>query len=454
MQVTESVAAGLKRELKIVVGQGELGERFNSRLNSVKDNIQLKGFRKGKVPTTHIKKVYGRSIMAEVVQAALDETSRKAIEDRKERAAYQPKIDLTEDKDEIEKIIAGQADLAYTLVFEVLPEIKLADFATFALERAVVDVSDDAVSEGVQGIAKRATTYEIEDGRAAEQGDEVKIDFVGRVDGVEFPGGKGEDMALVIGNGGFIPGFEDGLKGAKAGNTRDVTATFPEQYPEASLAGKTAVFETKVRSVAKPKSPAIDDEFAKSFGFEDLAKLRDYVRGQIQGEYENLTRTKLKREILDLLDKSHSIELPQLLVDNEFNGIWEQITEGLKRAEKTFESEGKTEDQARDEYRKLAERRVRLGLVIGEIGQQAKVQVSQDELRKALIDEARRYPGQERMVYEFYEKNSGALNNLRAPIFEDKVIDHIVSIAKPVEKKVTRDELLKAATESDEQGGG
>jgi trigger factor len=214
------------------------------------------------------------------------------------------------------------------------------------------------------------------------------------------------------------------------------------------------VFETKVRSVAKPNSPAIDDEFAKSFGFEDLAKLRDYVRGQIQGEYENLTRTKLKREILDLLDKSHSIELPQLLVDNEFNGIWEQITEGLKRAEKTFESEGKTEDQARDEYRKLAERRVRLGLVIGEIGQQAKVQVSQDELRKALIDEARRYPGQERMVYEFYEKNSGALNNLRAPIFEDKVIDHIVSIAKPVEKKVTRDELLKAATESDEQGGG
>ncbi len=453
MQVTESVAAGLKRELKIVVGQGELGERFNSRLNSVKDNIQLKGFRKGKVPTTHIKKVYGRSIMAEVVQAALDETSRKAIEDRKERPAYQPKIDLTEDKDEIEKIIAGQADLAYTLVFEVLPEIKLADFATFALERAVVDVSDGAVSEGVQGIAKRATTYEIEDGRAAEQGDEVKIDFVGRVDGVEFPGGKGEDMALVIGNGGFIPGFEDGLKGAKAGDTRDVTATFPEQYPEVSLAGKTAVFETKVRSVAKPKSPAIDDEFAKSFGFEDLAKLRDYVRGQIQGEYENLTRTKLKREILDLLDKSHSIELPQLLVDNEFNGIWEQITEGLKRAEKTFESEGKTEDQARDEYRKLAERRVRLGLVIGEIGQQAKVQVSQDELRKALIDEARRYPGQERMVYEFYEKNSGALNNLRAPIFEDKVIDHIVSIAKPVEKKVTRDELLKAATESDEQGG-
>ena len=223
---------------------------------------------------------------------------------------------------------------------------------------------------------------------------------------------------------------------------------------EQSLAGKTAVFATTVRSVGKPKTPAIDEEFAKSFGFESVEKLRDFVRGQIQSEYDNLARLKLKREILDALDKGHTIDLPEMLVSNEFDGVWGQVTEGLKRAEKTFESEGKTEEQARAEYRAIAERRVRLGLVIGEIGQQNKIQVSQDELRRALIEEARRYPGQERMVYEFYEKNPNALNNLRAPLFEDKVIDHITSVAKPTEKRMTRDELLKVARESDEQEGG
>lgn len=453
MQVTEAVASGLKRELKVVIAQGELGERFDKRLNSVKDTIQLKGFRKGKVPATHLKKVYGRSIMAEVLQQTLDETSRQALEDRKERPAYQPKIDLTEDKDEIEKIISGEGDLAYTMTFEVLPEIKLADFSSFKLERAVVEVAPEAIDGSIANIAKSNTTYEPDPARAAAEGDQVTIDFIGRVDGVEFPGGKGEGMTLVIGAGGFIPGFEDGIKGAKAGEKRNVSATFPEGYPEASLAGKTAVFETTVTAVAAPKASAIDDEWAKSLGFDDLGKLRDVVRAQIQEQYTQLSRAKLKREILDALDKGHTIDLPQGLVDDEFNGVWQQVTEGLKRAEKTFESEGKTEEQAREEYRKIAERRVRLGLVIGEIGQQNKIQVTQDELRRALIEEARRYPGQERMVYEFYEKNPGALNNLRAPIFEDKVVDLVASIAKPVDKPMTREELVKAVETDDTAGG-
>jgi trigger factor len=452
MQVTEAVSSGLKRELQVVIPKGDIDGKFNDRVNSLRGTMQLPGFRKGKVPSTHIKKVYGRSIMAEVLQEALNETSQKAITERNERPAMQPKIDMTEDKDEIEKVFAGQSDLAYKMSFEVLPQIALMDFATLKLEKDIVAVADDEIDKGVKELAERGTKFEIEDGRVAGDGDQVTIDFVGKIDGEAFDGGTGTDMPVVLGRGGFIPGFEDGLKGAKAGDQRAINATFPEAYPEKKLAGKTATFDTVVKSVGKSIVPAVDDELAKSLGLEDLARLRDVIKTQIQGQYDQLSRTKLKRELLDQLDKAHAFDLPQALVDNEFDGIWKQVTDGLERAKKTFADEGKTEEGAKDEYRKIAERRVRLGLVIGEVGDKNKIQVGQDELRRSLMEQVRRFPGQEQMVYDFYDKNPQALTELRAPIFEDKVIDHIVAIAKPVEKTVTKEELLKSAEEAESNG--
>jgi trigger factor len=451
MQVTETSVTGLKRELQVVIPRSELDQRYQSRVNNVKDTAQLKGFRKGKVPAGHIKKLYGRSIMIEVLEETLNETSRKAIEDRKERPAGQPKIEMTQDKDVVEKIVAGESDLAYKMAFEVLPVIALTDFAKLKLERDVADVTDEDLTRAMEEIAKGSTSYDDAGAdHGAADGDQVKIDFVGKVDGVAFEGGTGTDMPVVLGANGFIPGFEDGLKGAKAGETRAITATFPETYGKADLAGKTAIFDTVVKSVGRPKKPEMNDEFAKTLGVDDLAKLKELLTAQIQGQYTQLSRVKLKRQLLDELDKAHAFELPETLVQSEFDGIWNQITTSLKEANKTFESEGKTEDSARAEYRTIAERRVRLGLVIGEVGDKNKIEVTQDELRRALLEQTRRFPGQEQMIYDFYSKNPGALTELRAPIFEDKVVDYIVEQAKPTERKVTRDDLLKAAQAENE----
>lgn len=443
MQVTEATNDGLKRTLKVVVGSSELHDRFTARLDEVKDTVQLKGFRRGKVPVQHIRKIFGRSLMAEVVQQALEDSTRKALDERKERPAFQPRIELTEDKAEIESVMEGRNDLAFTMSFEVLPEIKLTDFSTLKLERVTADVADEDLDKAINELAQRNVQYETVDGRAAEDGDQITLDFVGRIDGEAFEGGTGTDVPLVLGRGGFIPGFEDGLKGATAGEDRVVKATFPTEYPVNTLAGKEAVFEVKAKSVGKPMTPQIDENFAKGFGVDSLAALKDGVRSQIQREYDQISRNKLKRELLDALDKAHEFALPPTLVENEFEVIWKQLTDRLQQSGKTFADEGKSEDAVREEYRKIAERRVRLGLVIGEIGTQGKIEITQDELRNALFQQARRFPGQERMVYEYYEKNPAALTELRGPIFEDKVVDYIVAQAKPTDRKISKEELLK-----------
>ena len=452
MQVSVTNSDGLKRTLRVVIEQGELGKRFSTRLDEVKNTIQIKGFRRGKVPPAHIRKLYGRSLMAEVVQQAIDETSQKAITERDERPAFQPKIDLPEDTEEIERVMTGVADFAYSMSFEVLPAIELADLSTLQLERLVADVPDDVVDKTLTQLAERNTTFVPEEGRAAVKGDQLTIDFVGSIDGVEFEGGKAEDVPLVLGGGGFIPGFEDGLEGAKADEDKVVTATFPAEYQVATLAGKTASFQVKVKAVARPEAPAIDDELAKGFGTENLDALKERIRTQIQQEYTQVSRAKMKRVMLDLLDKAHSFELPPTLVDNEFEGIWNQLTQSMDQAKKTFADEGKNEDDVRAEYRKIAERRVRLGLVLGEIGQKGEVEVTQDELRNALVEQARRFPGQEKMVYEYFEKTPGAVSQLRAPIFEEKVVDYIAAQAKPVDRKVSSEELLKPIDEGDLAG--
>jgi trigger factor len=442
MQITETNSEGLKRQLKVVLGAGELNQRFTARLDEIKDRVQLKGFRKGKVPVPYLKKVFGRSVMAEVLQQMVEETSRQALTERKERPAFQPHIEFPEDKNEIERVIEGHADFAFNMSFEVLPEIKLADFSELKLERLVAPVDDAAIDKAIATLVERNVSYEPGEGRAAGDGDRLTIDYVGKIDGEPFEGGTGEGAFLVLGQGGFIAGFEDGLKGARAGEERVVTATFPADYAMKTLAGKTAVFDVKVKEVAAPKKPEVNDEFAKTLGAESLSKLRELVAQQIKREYDGASRAKLKRALLDELEKRHDFALPPSLVDREFELIWRQVTESLKRDGKTFEDEGKTEESARAEYRRIAERRVRLGLIVGEIGDKNKIQVTQDELRRALVEQARRFPGQERHVYEFYEKNPGALTELRAPIFEDKVVDFVLELAKPSERSVSRDELV------------
>ncbi len=451
MEVSVTNSDGLARTLKVVIGQGELNERFDARLAEVSKTAQIKGFRRGKVPASHLKKMYGRSLMAEVLQQTVEESSQKAIADRNERPAFQPKVELPENQEEIEAVMTGARDLAYSLSFEVLPEINVSDLAGLKLERPVAEVPDESVDKALDEIASRNVKFEIEEGRAAVDGDQLVIDFVGSIGGEEFEGGKAEEVPLVLGQGGFIPGFEDGLKGAKAGDDRTVTATFPAEYPVDTLKGKEASFAVKVRSVAKPNKPAIDDAMAKELGLEDLATLKDRVRAQIQQEFDQVSRAKMKRAMLDALDAAHSFDLPPTLVENEFNGIWNQLTQSMEQAKKTFADEGKTEDEVRAEYRKLAERRVRLGLVLGEIGDKGKIEVTQDELRNALFEQARRFPGQEKMVYEYFQKTPGAIAQLRAPIFEEKVVDYIASLATVTDKKVSRDELM-APIDGDEPG--
>jgi trigger factor len=443
MQITETSNEGLKRTLKVVVGADELGQRFTERLGEIKDRVQLKGFRKGKVPVPHLKKVFGRSLMVEVLQEAVKETTNKALADRDERPAMQPSVNLPEDQAEIERVLAGEADLSYSVSFEVLPKFELADLKALKLEQFVAEVEPEAIDKAVSDLAERSTSWTPEEGREAATGDRLTVDFVGSIGEEAFEGGRAEDAQIVLGQGSFIPGFEEGLAGAKAGEERSVVATFPADYPVDTLAGKEATFAVKIKEVAAPSRPTIDDEFAKTFGVESLEKLKEAVGAQIQREYDNASRVKLKRELLDQLDAVHKFELPPTLVENEYEAMWRQYTENLKQAGKTVADEEKPEEELRADYRRIAERRVRLGLVIGEIAEGNKIEITQDEMRRALIEQARRFPGHEKAVYEYYEKTPGALAELRGPIFEEKVVDFALQQASPPEKKVSKDELFK-----------
>ena len=444
MQVTETVNDGLKRNLTVVVPKQELDERFATRLDELKDRVQIKGFRKGKVPAQHLKKMYGKSVMQEVLEQAVTDTSAKVIKDRNERPAQQPTIQLVDGGQEtFDKIVNGEADLAYSMTFEVLPPIPQPDLSKITIERLVADVDDEAINKALGDIAERNMKYDVEDGREAANGDMVTMDFVGKVDGEVFEGGAAENAPLVLGKGQFIPGFEDGLIGVKAGDERTISATFPADYPMKNLAGKEAQFDVTVKAVSKANQPEINEEFAAGLGAENLEKLKEMVSAQIKREYDSASRMKMKREVLDALDNGEAFELPASLVDFEFENIWKQLESNLKATNKTLADEGKSEEEARAEYRNIASRRVRLGLVIGEIGEKNKLSVTQDELRRALLERARQFPGQEKMVYEYFEKTPGALAELRAPIFEEKVIDYVLEQVKPVDKKVSKEELFK-----------
>ncbi len=440
MNVTETTAEGLRRQLKVVIGAEELERRLSARLDELKGKARIKGFRPGHVPKDHLRKVYGRSVMAEVVQQAVAETSREALSQREERPAFQPTVGLPEDEAEIDKIFSGASDLAYTLSFEVLPKVELMDFGKLKLERLVANVSDEDVEKSLDRIRAANLRYKAKES-AAESGDRLIIDFIGSIDETPFEGGSTEDAPVILGSGNFIPGFEEGLTGARAGEERTIEATFPEAYPQANLAGKTASFAVKVKEVGAPETPAVDEEFAKSLGVESVDKLRETVRQRLEQDRAGASRMKLKRALLDSLNEGHDFDLPPTLVDNEFQAIWQQVTTDLAQSKRSFEDEGTTEEKARLEYRDIAARRVRLGLILSEVGTGNQITISDEEVSRALLERVRQFPGQERKVYDYYRNNPQLLAELRAPIFEDKAVDYILELAKVTEKSVSPEEL-------------
>ncbi len=448
MQVTETLAEGLKRKLEIVVPASELDSRLSARLEDLKGRVRLNGFRPGKVPVAHLRRLYGKATMAEIVQELLNENARKTLEERGERAALQPSFDLPEDEGEANEILTGKKDLAYTMSYEVLPKFTLGDFRGIKIERPIVDVTEAEVDERLQQLAKDSRPYEAKEG-AAEDGDRLTISYLGKIDGEPFEGGADENAFVVVGSGRFIPGFEEQLLGATAGEERVLSVTFPENYGAANLAGKAATFDVTVKEVASPKDAEIDEEFAKRFGIDSLDKLKEALRDQLVSQFGAATRQKVKRQLLDALDEKHQFELPPTMVEQEFNNIWGQVEQDMQRSGRSFEDENTTEETAKADYRKIAERRVRLGLVLSEIGEQAKVQVTDEEVQRALVDRIRQFPGQEQQVYEFYKNNPDALASLRAPIFEEKVVDYLLELADVTDKTVSKDELL--AEDEDEK---
>ena len=451
MQVIETLAEGLKREIKVVIPAQDMQARMNERLAETKDKIRINGFRPGKVPVSHLKKMYGKSIMAELVNEIVRDQPSAILSERGEKSATQPEVAMTEDEAEADKILNAEADFEFTLSYEVIPTIELKPTTGISVIREVVEVGEDEINEQILKIAESARTYEPKKGKAAE-GDRVTMDYLGKVDGVPFDGGKDEDAQLVIGSNRFIPGFEEQLTGLKAGDEKVINVTFPTEYPAANLAGKDATFDITVKEVAAPADTEINDELAVKLGLESADRLKEVVRGQIESQYGSVTRQKVKRQILDQLDAIYQFETPQRLVEAEFENIWRQINTDLAQSGKTFDDEGTTEDKAREEYRTLAERRVRLGLVLSEIGEKAGIEVSEDEMQRALYDQLRQFPGQEKEILEFFRNTPGASANLRAPIFEEKVIDHLLSEVDVTDKTVTKEALLAEDDDSADEG--
>ena len=441
MQVIETLAEGLKREIKVVIPAADMKSRLDERLVDAKDKVRINGFRPGKVPLAHLKKMYGKSIMADLVNELVRDKPSEIISGRGEKSATQPSISMTEDQDEADKILAAEADFEFNLVYEVIPAIELKSNDGIKVTREVVEVTEDEVNEQILKIAESARTYETKAGKAAE-GDRVTMNYLGKVDGVAFDGGAAEDAELVIGSNRFIPGFEDQLVGVEAGEAKSITVTFPTEYPAANLAGKEAVFDITVKDVAAAADVEINDELATKLGLESVEKLKEIVRGQIESQYTNVTRQKVKRQILDQLDEVYKFETPAGLVDAEFDNIWRQINTDLAQSGKTFADEDTTEEEARGEYRKLAERRVRLGLVLSEIGEKAGVEVTEEEMQRALFAQLQQFPGQQKEILDFFRNTPGASASLRAPIFEEKVIDKLLEEISVTDKTVTKEELL------------
>ncbi|WP_339077128.1 trigger factor [Acetobacter sp. AC2005] len=436
MQVTETLSEGLKRGFTVTVPAAEIASKRDARLKEVAANLNLPGFRPGKVPVSLAKQRYGESVWAEVLEQTVSDALRNVFDERGIRPVGQPNVDL----------VSGQTDdgkdLEFTVEAEILPEIAVPDLSDLALTRLKANVSDEAINKVLEDIAKRGRTFEVvEEVRPVAKGDVVAIDFVGKRDGVPFEGGSAEDVNVEIGGEGFIPGFAEQIEGMKPGEEKVITVTFPEDYGATELAGKEATFDIKAKQIKKPVDAPIDDELAKKMGFESLDQLKDLIRKQIEGEYDQLSRLRIKRELLDELAKKTDFTAPEGMVDAEFNQIWARVEEDRKSGQLDDEDKNKDEETLRADYRKIAERRVKLGLLLAEIGRKNNITVTPDELGRAVRAEAMRYPGQEKQVFEFFQKNPQAAESLRGPIFENKVVDYLIELAKVTDKEVTPEEL-------------
>lgn len=457
MNVTETLSEGLKREYKVVIPAQDLKAKYSDKLAKLTQNVRLPGFRPGKVPAALLRKRYGDALASEVVEEAVSETASKTLTDKGLRPALQPKLL------EVGKFEEGK-DLEFRFQIEALPEIEPMDFRQIALERVKVAVEEADVDAALKRLAEGNPDLKPADaGRKAENGDVTVIDFAGTIGGVAFPGGSAEGHHLRLGSGGFIPGFEDQLLGSAAGEQRDVKVTFPADYPAKNLAGKEASFAVTVKELKQAHPAEMTDGFAERVGAKDMADLKAQVRKQIEGDYGSLSRMRLKRQLLDKLAESHGFAVPEGMVEAEFNLIWREVEEQKKQGQMDEADKAKSDDELKAEYRKIAERRVRLGLLLAEVGRRNKIEVSREELGQAIVREAQRYPGQERKVIDYYQQNQDAMAQLRAPLYEDKVVDYVLALAKVSEKSVTPKELTAlaeaeaaaksgAAAEGDDEG--
>jgi trigger factor len=442
MQVTELTAEGLKREYKVVVPASEIEARITERLEELKQKIRMPGFRPGKVPTSLLRKQYGKSVMGEVLEQAVNQGSQQAISDHELRPALRPKIEVT--------AFDEGADLEFTMALEVLPQVPAVDLRAISLTRPVAEVSEETVTRALENFVQRFQEYEPPaEPRPAQSGDQLLIDFLGTIEGEAFEGGKGEDLELVLGSGRMLPGFEDQLIGARAGEEAAVDLTFPAEFPNPALAGKPAHFAVQVKEVRQPKPLVVDDELAKRAGFDDLAAMQTLFRDSIRREYDRVSRARAKRGLLDHLAETYPFTVPAGMVDLEFEAIWKQIKEEIERS---GNDTGKSEEGLAEEYRAIAERRVRLGLILSDVGQKNELKVEQHELNAAIMEQARRYPGQEQKVLEFFKSNPTAVEQLRAPIYEDKVVDFILQMASIEDKVVSPEELMRDPDEEHDHG--
>jgi trigger factor len=441
MQVTQKSVEGLSRVYGVTIDAGELGAKLEAKIAEIAPRLNLRGFRPGKVPPAHVRRIYGKALMGEVVEQTIDETSKQVLEDNGLRVAAQP--DLTPQSN-MDEVIAGKEDLAYELNVEVMPDFEPLDAATLSLERPIYSASEAEVEESLAELAQQSRTYEPRTGKSAKakDGDQVTIDFVGRIDGEAFEGGTAEDAQLVLGSGQFIPGFEEQLVGASAGDEVTVKVSFPDDYNVDRLKGQAAEFEVKVKEVKAPVEAVADDALAERLGMGDLEALRNALKVNLESQYAGATRMKLKRALLDKLDAAHDFPLPPRMVEAEFAGIWSQVEAEKERGDLAPEDAGKSDDELRAEYRKIAERRVRLGLVLAEIGRRGQINVTEQELGEAMRQEALRYGAQAQQIFDLMRNNPNAQAQMRAPIFEEKVVDLILSRAAVTDKAVTKDELM------------
>ncbi|GAB4137015.1 MAG: trigger factor [Sphingomonadales bacterium] len=439
MQINETVNEGLKREFTVLVQADELERRIVAELDRLKQQIRMPGFRPGKVPASLIRKLHGQAVEGQVLENTIQETTRQLLDDKAIRPATQPNIEVT-------KFESG-TDLEYTVALEVLPDIESPDFSDLKLEKLVAPVADDAVDDMLTRLAGQQKSFKAAaKTRKAKSGDAVVIDFVGKLGDEAFEGGSAEDFQLELGSGSFIPGFEEQLEGVKAGDEVAVNVTFPKDYGADELAGKDAVFEVKVKEVKVAEEAKVDDDLAKNLGLDDLAALKDVLRQQIEREHGQMSRAHLKRQLLDALAERHHFEVPAGMVDAEFEQIWQTLLSQSNEEERKALEEN---DAEKADYRAIAERRVRLGLLLAQVGQDNKVEVRQEEVNRLIAQEAQRFPGQEQQVFEFYRKNPGAMAQLRAPLYEDKVVDFVLELATVTEKQVDR-AALESALEEDE----